>query len=365
MSLFPSEAEAAAGGSSAASALCPECKSSLLQTPKTNANVMFVSPKGWSSKRTDDGYILQDSNHKDALRVNIRKGELKSMMAQLKRKTKLIRASGKRDTRYDRETQAPLVWLHLNENHGKFLATESGAGSDSVVDLFIEQGPTGNGKFLRSNADAMLKRAYGAFETSFPHHLYGEFLQNLDVDLERYANTSASTAYATVAGQTRCKQAAVSQGALAALATRRVQPVDGGASLPVMGMDVAGSVLARLHKANGPAAAQAPAVGLLAKAALMQLKGVLQTAIAVAVTDIPPAIPPPAWNNMPFPCMPMVTGHNCFGAVQYPITIGDFVLADVSDSALDGVIASFPAYYRSHVGTTDGLTPVWYSRVNN
>ena len=51
---------------------------------------------------------------------------------------------------------------------------------------------------------------------------------------------------------------------------------------------------------------------------------------------------------------PQVTGHNCAGAVLYPITIGDFVMADMTDDALDGVVAAFPSYYRRHVGRTEG-----------
>jgi hypothetical protein len=49
---------------------------------------------------------------------------------------------------------------------------------------------------------------------------------------------------------------------------------------------------------------------------------------------------------------PMVTGHNCFGAVLYPITMADFVIADVTDKMLDGYIASFPNTYASKVGKT-------------
>ena len=49
----------------------------------------------------------------------------------------------------------------------------------------------------------------------------------------------------------------------------------------------------------------------------------------------------------------MMTGHNCAGAVTYPITVGDFILADTSDASLDGVVANFPAMYRQKVGTTD------------
>lgn len=51
--------------------------------------------------------------------------------------------------------------------------------------------------------------------------------------------------------------------------------------------------------------------------------------------------------------MPMVTGHNCFGAVLYPITMADFVIADQTDAMMDGYIASFPNTYATKVGKTD------------
>ena len=58
------------------------------------------------------------------------------------------------------------------------------------------------------------------------------------------------------------------------------------------------------------------------------------------------------WNLMPLPCLPMLTGHNCFGAVLTPITMADFVIADVTDSQLDGYIAGFPNSYATKVGKT-------------
>ena len=41
------------------------------------------------------------------------------------------------------------------------------------------------------------------------------------------------------------------------------------------------------------------------------------------------------WNLMPLPCLPMFTGHNCFGAVLTPTTMAEFVIADVTDSQLE------------------------------
>ena len=69
-------------------------------------------------------------------------------------------------------------------------------------------------------------------------------------------------------------------------------------------------------------------------------------------------------------------GHNCFGAVLYPITMADFTIADVTDAMLDGMcladqlvsvfrcqcvrhlgyIAGFPNTYAEKVGkTSDAL----------
>merc|ERR1712150_68799 len=80
--------------------------------------------------------------------------------------------------------------------------------------------------------------------------------------------------------------------------------------------------------------------------------GLVQSIVAAIVHFVPPLIPPPVWNNQPLPCAPMVLGHNCFGAVLYPITMADLTIADVTDSMLDGVIAGFPATYASKVGKT-------------
>merc|ERR1712048_151730 len=73
--------------------------------------------------------------------------------------------------------------------------------------------------------------------------------------------------------------------------------------------------------------------------------GMIQAVISAMVHIVPPLVPPPMWNNQPLSCVPMVTGHNCFGAVLYPITMADFMIADVTDSMLDGVIAGFPNTY--------------------
>merc|ERR1712078_895848 len=102
--------------------------------------------------------------------------------------------------------------------------------------------------------------------------------------------------------------------------------------------------------AKGPAAAGLVMPMALAKQGLSMGAGLVQSVVSAVIHAVPPLIPPPVWNNQPLPCAPMVTGHNCFGAVLYPITMADFVLADVTDSVLDGIIAGFPAAYAEKVG---------------
>lgn len=95
--------------------------------------------------------------------------------------------------------------------------------------------------------------------------------------------------------------------------------------------------------AKGPAAAGLIAPVALAKQGLSMGAGLVQSMVAAAIAIVPPLIPPPVWNNQvsmaelqarvhklfiemrcwwqPLTCAPMVTGHNCFGAVLYPITM--------------------------------------------
>lgn len=256
---------------------------------------------------------------------------------------------------FNRETQAPLVWLHLHGGkHNQFLQ----GGSNSVIDVYVEQGPS-VGHFTGLQADSKNEFVAGAFKSFanvFPNNEFEEFKNIFNSALEEYKQSSAFTAYSTVKGQPRCQVAALLNSTKTSITKRHVAPFPGGVSLPLLGMDMVGNTMSQLERANGPASAQVPGVALLTQNALKQVKGVIQSVVAATLTDIPPTIPPPAWNNQPFPCMPMVTGSNCFGAVLYPITIGDFVMADMTDNALNGVVASFPAYYRRHVGSTDDRT---------
>jgi len=105
-------------------------------------------------------------------------------------------------------------------------------------------------------------------------------------------------------------------------------------------------------EANGPAAAGLAAPFVARSASLEMGAGLLQATLAAALHIIPPLIPPPTWNNEPLTCVPMISGHNCFGSVLYPITAADGSMADVTDAMLDGYIASFPTTYVRKVGRT-------------
>ncbi|KEG01599.1 hypothetical protein YYE_03697 [Plasmodium vinckei vinckei] len=85
---------------------------------------------------------------------------------------------------------------------------------------------------------------------------------------------------------------------------------------------------------------------------LTMVKGLIQSVASSVVDIVPPLIPPPIWINRPLPCLPMVTGKNCLGSILYPITAAEFITADVTDSTMNGIIASFPSKYSSKIGKT-------------
>lgn len=90
------------------------------------------------------------------------------------------------------------------------------------------------------------------------------------------------------------------------------------------------------EKANEAAGTQAVPAQMLMMLAIQSTVGMIQTIISDALIVIPPLVPPPIWINQPLPCLPMVTGHNCFGAILYPITLADFTIASVTDKSVSG-----------------------------
>mmetsp|Transcript_57224 Transcript_57224/g.177592 ORF Transcript_57224/g.177592 Transcript_57224/m.177592 type:complete len:420 (+) Transcript_57224:78-1337(+) len=136
----------------------------------------------------------------------------------------------------------------------------------------------------------------------------------------------------------------------------------GGAVKKLFGFDYSKFMFDLSSDIAGPAS-----MGLLAPLAAADQTvaigaGLAQAAVSAVLHIVPPLIPPPAWNNKPLFCLPMLTGHNCFGAVLYPITMADFVIADVTDALLNSVVAGFPNTYANKVGkTTDIMYKLCFS----
>jgi hypothetical protein len=121
-------------------------------------------------------------------------------------------------------------------------------------------------------------------------------------------------------------------------------------NMPTITFDMAKLTQDVLMKATSPMGAAQGAAGMVAMTGMMMVKSMVQSAAATAVSIGPPMIPPPVWNNMPLPCVPMVTGANCFGAVLYPITFADSLLADVTDSVMTGMKKQFRVTFLQRAG---------------
>lgn len=190
--------------------------------------------------------------------------------------------------------------------------------------------------------------------------VYAQFLQDFDVDAFQHqtANLAANAAsflksradYANVPGMPHCDAGASNPSS--GLTVKSLAAFPGGPTKRVFGFDLSKMVDQMARKATGAAGASGVFPGILAMQAINAGAGMVKSAIDAAVQIVPPLIPPPIWINQPLPCLPMVSGHNCFGATPYLITAGDFMIADVADSQLDGVIAAFPSLYKEKVGKT-------------
>ncbi|KAL8434069.1 hypothetical protein Efla_001541 [Eimeria flavescens] len=129
-------------------------------------------------------------------------------------------------------------------------------------------------------------------------------------------------------------------------------PFPGGPFRSLFGFDLTKWLTELVAKVQSAAGTQAPGLSMVAVMSLMMVKGLVQSVASTLMDVVPPAIPPPVWINQPLPCLPMITGRNCFGSVLYPITMPDFLSADVTDSVMEGVIGSFPSKYQNKVGKT-------------
>ena len=187
---------------------------------------------------------------------------------------------------------------------------------------------------------------YGSFLKDFDEDAHAELLSTVEHGLDSFLASRAFNGYAATSA--RCDSGAA--GNTPAITGLSAYP--GGAVGRVHGFDLAQLVDKLASQANGPAAAAGVFPGLLAQQGMATGASMIQGLISTALQVIPPLISPPAWNNQPLPCLPMLTGHNCFGATPYLITAADFMTADTTDSQLDGTIAAFPSMYASKVGKT-------------
>lgn len=202
---------------------------------------------------------------------------------------------------------------------------------------------------------AAFEKVYEKYLNEFNEYHLGDhekMLAELEEGMKSFLSSKAATAYKSVPGQPHCDRGVSSAVATKVMQTKGVSAFPGGVLKRVFGFDLSKHLFELSQKAAGPAAASGGMGGILAMQALGMGAGMIQSAVSAAIDIIPPMIPPPIWINQPLTCLPMVTGHNCFGAVLYPITLSDFVIADVTDAMLDGYIAGFPNTYATKVGQT-------------
>lgn len=246
--------------------------------------------------------------------------------------------------------QWPLLSVLCMAVSGDRLALNVVAGSSSqVVHLFSNSTAAEIGAVELNKAFDL---AYGYFENTFDRKAYSRFLDEFGHGVRRYRNSDAYQSYALYPDRPHCDKGSLGASVLAANQVTGMAAFPGGPVKQVFGFDFSKSAFSLSAAAKGPAAAGLVSPMALASQSLGMGAGLVQSIIAAVIHVVPPMIPPPVWNNQPLPCAPMVTGHNCFGAVLYPITMADFVIADVTDSMLDGVIAGFPNTYASKVGKT-------------
>ncbi|CAJ1365936.1 unnamed protein product [Effrenium voratum] len=182
------------------------------------------------------------------------------------------------------------------------------------------------------------------WEQRFDWKAHDHLLRHLNTSLSRAEASNLYSAYTLAPNAPHCDTRSMMA---PAEQVTGVAAFPGGASRQ---SDCERSLASKTKCCRGAADAILPTV-LIKQAVAMGL-GMVQVIIAAVVHFVPPMIPPPIWILMPLFCMPMVTGHNCFGAVLYPIPMVDFIMADVTDSMMDGIISGFPNTYASKVGKT-------------
>lgn len=216
---------------------------------------------------------------------------------------------------------------------------------------------------LFSNGTAETNRAFLAvykhLEDGFDYKLYSKFLNDLKKGTAAAGDRDAYSRFAYYPKGPHCDKG---RRVGTVVAPTAVGSFPGGSVKRLFGFDLGKTVHDVTDKAEGAAGGAAGPPLAIGMQALSMGMGMVQSIVAAVLDVVPPLIPPPVWNNMPLPCAPMITGHNCFGAVLYPITMADFTIADVTDAMLDGYIAGFPETYAEKVGkTSDSLYKACFS----
>ena len=226
-----------------------------------------------------------------------------------------------------------------------------GHATASLIDVGIQQSQVlslyDNGT---AQVDDAFRSVYNHFAKTFDYDMYDAMTKEFGKGAVAYKQTDAYTSYRHSAPH--CDKWSPPSGIQRAK-VHGVAAFPGGIVGRVFGFDFGKTLYDLSQGAEGPAAAGLVAPLALSSQALTTGMGLVQSALASALHVVPPLVLPPAWNNQPLTCAPMISGHNCFGAVLYPITMADFMVADVTDSMLDGYIANFPSMYARKVGKTD------------
>jgi len=210
-----------------------------------------------------------------------------------------------------------------------------------------------------NESEKAFQRVYNHFEETFDYKLYSHFLSELEKGKASRRQRDAYSSFSYYPKGPHCDKGRRS-GRVGAPGA--VGSFPGGSVKRLFGFDFGKMVFDVTKKAEGAAGAAAGPPVALGMQGLGMGMGMVQSIVAAVLDIVPPLIPPPPWNNMPLPCAPMITGHNCFGAVLYPITMADFTIADVTDAMMDGYISGFPMTYAEKVGkTSDALYKACFS----
>ena len=183
----------------------------------------------------------------------------------------------------------------------------------------------------------------------FVAHMNANFNHSAVSFLEESSSDAPSESYAPVSGNPQCD---IDVGGPKTVT--RVIPGETSSNpmnqLPSFGFDLTGQTTKMMSQSSSGPSASAGSAGIVSMVGIMMVKSMVQATVATGISLVPPMIPPPVWNLMPFPCVPVINAPVCFGAVLYPITFADAVISDNSDSMLTGIMQEFRSTFKTRAG---------------